>query len=470
MKNSIVKTGAVVNKVTMDNYIFMLNQKNAKKGIANSNEIPDGLIDRTKDYLSTQYRDLIIDSFGDVNKKRQLNEIIQTFISKKDMLEEFPSILDGNYTLQKVAEHITEDIAGLGVIQQVLSPTVTDININAFDNIWIKDIFKGSYRSEVKFSSQDDFISLCQRFVNASKENWSMQSPFADLEFPQMRIHLSGFDITGDGPTCTIRVISKELRINKQKMIESNYATEEMLSLLTAAVYSRASFLITGETGSGKTELLRYLFGFANLRDRIGLAEDTRETYLEELYPNRNMVSYKTRKREGSQDQSIGYGRLIIELLREDIKWMIVQETRGSEANAMIKAGETGHSLATTLHANSALEAPIRLTTNAQEAIMQDKNFYLERIMNVFNLGIHLDIVNGSRRIVQIVEYHGFNQRDNETDIRVLYEYDQENDCFNKVNKVSDKLIKIMKSRGISVEDLGRSKASFSCVGGVKWI
>lgn len=425
--------------MNLENYVFLVNKKNAKSNTFTNDHIPRELIDQLKQYLSDRHRELIMDSFGDERKKNQLKKVIQTYISRKETLDAFPTITE-LYTLDQMAFQLTEEIAGLGVIQPLITPTTTDVYINNYNDIWVNDIFDGKYRTNVAFSSFEEFLGLCNRFVNASKENWSMEKPFANPEFPHMRVHLTGYDVADHKANCTIRIISKDLRLSDRSMLEQDYADGKMIDFLQTIVKARQSFLITGETGAGKTELLRYLIGYFNPQHRLGLIEDTRESFIEELYPHLNSFSWKTRIHEGEAGRSLTYSRLIQEALREDPEWLLIQESRGAEAEEMLAAGESGHAMGTTFHAKSAKHAVERLTTMAQKGVMHSETFYYKRIAEVFRIGIHLEKINNKRKIKEIVEYQGYDKYNQEVIVQPLFRYNRRTKQFEVVGEMSEDL------------------------------
>ncbi|MGX4552405.1 hypothetical protein ACWJV0_19475, partial [Clostridioides difficile] len=109
--------------------------------------------------------------------------------------------------------------------------SVTDIICNNWDEIWIKDLEKGDYLSDVTFKSKEAYMALCNKFVNASGQTWTHSKPRCDADFPNMRISVVGFDISKDGISLAIRKFSKTLRINDQNIVSDGLACAEMIPL-----------------------------------------------------------------------------------------------------------------------------------------------------------------------------------------------------------------------------------------------
>ena len=131
---------------------------------------------------------------------------------------------------------------------------------------------------------------------------------------------------------------------------------------LRAAVRARRNLLIAGGTTSGKTTLANALIAemvrLGDPAERIVILEDTRELQC----AGRNAVQLHT----GDVADLTRLTRVTMRLRPDRI---IIGEVRGGEALALLKAWNTGHPGGlTTIHANSAPAALMRLDTLIQEA------------------------------------------------------------------------------------------------------
>jgi type IV secretion system protein VirB11 len=131
---------------------------------------------------------------------------------------------------------------------------------------------------------------------------------------------------------------------------------------LRAAVRARQNLVIAGGTTSGKTTLANALIAeMVRLGDpaqRIVILEDTRELQC----TARNAVQLHT----GDVADLTRLTRVTMRLRPDRI---IIGEVRGGEALALLKAWNTGHpGGVTTIHANSAMAALMRLDSLIQEA------------------------------------------------------------------------------------------------------
>lgn len=116
---------------------------------------------------------------------------------------------------------------------------------------------------------------------------------------------------------------------------------------------SQGLILVTGPTGSGKTQTLYSGLSLLNTPERnIATAEDPVEFNLDGI--NQVPVNHKC---------GLGFAQILRAFLRQDPDILMVGEVRDPEtAEIAIKAAQTGHLVLATLHTNSAVEALTRLS------------------------------------------------------------------------------------------------------------
>lgn len=128
-----------------------------------------------------------------------------------------------------------------------------------------------------------------------------------------------------------------------------------------------ANIVISGGTSSGKTTLLNVLANFIPDESRVITIEDTAELKL----PIKHVIRF-----EGRPPGIEGTGELTLEILVKNTLRMrpdrvIVGEIRSFEASTLFTAMNTGHDgCMGTIHANSARETLIRITSPPMEVPM----------------------------------------------------------------------------------------------------
>ena len=133
----------------------------------------------------------------------------------------------------------------------------------------------------------------------------------------------------------------------------------ELMAFIWLAVENGKSMIVVGGTASGKTSTMNAASFFIPQIAKIVSIEDTREIQL----PHRNWLAMRTRETGISQTKSdVDMFTLLKAALRQRPEYIIVGEVRGSEAQTLFQAMNTGHTTYSTLHAGGVSEAVNRLT------------------------------------------------------------------------------------------------------------
>jgi flagellar protein FlaI len=125
------------------------------------------------------------------------------------------------------------------------------------------------------------------------------------------------------------------------------------------AVEHGSSFILSGGTASGKTTSLNALCIFIPPQMKIVSIEDTREINL----PHPNWIASITREgtAESGEESKVGMFDLLKAALRQRPEYILVGEIRGQEAVVLFQAMATGHTVYSTMHADSIFSVVHRL-------------------------------------------------------------------------------------------------------------
>ncbi len=173
--------------------------------------------------------------------------------------------------------------------------------------------------------------------------------------------------------------------------------------LLAVAVTARASVLVSGGTGSGKTTTLNALSGAIPAGERIVTIEDAAELSLRQGHVLR--LEARPPNLEGSGEVTIR--QLVRNALRMRPDRIVVGEVRGAEALDLLQALNTGHDGSlSTVHANSPEDALRRLETLA---LMADVGLphaaVREQVASAVDLVVHQERRrDGSRAVTSVAE------------------------------------------------------------------
>jgi len=179
--------------------------------------------------------------------------------------------------------------------------------------------------------------------------------------------------------------------------------TRELAEFLALCVAARASVLVSGGTGSGKTTTLNALSGAIPGEERIVTIEDAAELRLRQ----RHVVRLEARPASLEGRGEVTIRTLVRNALRMRPDRIVVGEVRGAEALDMLQALNTGHDGSlTTVHANSPADALRRLETLALMAgVGLPHSAVREQVASALDVVVHqARLPDGSRVVESVTE------------------------------------------------------------------
>jgi pilus assembly protein CpaF len=237
------------------------------------------------------------------------------------------------------------------------SSGVTDILVNGPDEVWVDD-GGGLRRAGVRFESADAVRRLAQRLAAQAGRRLDAAVPYVDARLPSgARLHAVLPPVSPAGACVSLRLPPRRV-FSLERLTEHGTVTGRGAALLRALVASRAAFLVSGGTGTGKTTLLSSLLSLVDPGERLVLAEDSPE--LRPDHPHVVRLQTRPANIEGSGEVSLEV--LVRQALRMRPDRLVVGEARGPEIVSLLGALNTGHEGgAGTLHANGAGDVPARV-------------------------------------------------------------------------------------------------------------
>ncbi|MFW6449643.1 MAG: type II/IV secretion system ATPase subunit [Nanoarchaeota archaeon] len=243
------------------------------------------------------------------------------------------------------------------------------------------------------------------------------------------RVAATLFPISSSGNTITFRRFSRSPWTITHFVSEKfGVMTKDIAALLWQALEYELNILVCGGTASGKTSVLNALCALLPKNQRIISVEDTREFVLPRDL-NWNWIPMVSRKENTEGEGSISMLDLIVASLRMRPDRIIVGEVRKREqAETMFEAMHTGHSVYTTMHADTVeqltrriLEPPISIPKNEAEALHLILVQHRDRKRNV-------------RRTLEVAEVLRGGIMDDELKVNYLYRWRPKSDTFEKVD------------------------------------
>lgn len=280
----------------------------------------------------------------------------------------------------------------LGVLADYVDdPRVTDIFVRGSGAISV-DTGQGANAVRGPGLSQGEAMDLARRLIESGGRHLDEAQPLADVNLGHgIRVHAAIPPIARLGAEISLR-IHRRARASLDTLALRDSA--RLVPGLISLVQSRASLLITGSTGSGKTTLVGALMAYAGANERLVVLEDLAELSID--HPHVVSLECRVANLEGAGE--ITLARLVRESLRMKPDRLIVGECRGPELADLLQAFLTGHrGGATTIHAGSVREVPSRLDALGALAGLSERQLTTQAI-NAFDRVIHVEAGDDQQR------------------------------------------------------------------------
>ena len=336
-----------------------------------------------------------------------------------------------------------------GLLQPLLeNDDITDISYSNGGQLWVKTLTKGVHPEKLEGLTNEVMEKLAFQCSNVMGKTFNMAHPFLDAESAELRLNFVHDSIATNGIAVLIRKTPAKIRLNQEKLVKEDYVSLKLLDFLITCVKGHCNILVSGETGSGKTELVKYLASNTKEDEKIITIEDTLELHLDKIYPNRDIVAMKT-------NNIASYSEVLVTCMRQNPKWILLSEVRSAEAVMAVRNSiSSGHNIISTIHSDKAPSIPMRLYSLLESS--QDIDQFVRSMHRYIQLGIH---VKGyfskkynrfQREIVQVVEFY-VDDSLNEAKINILYEKDLVGN--EKYNNPTSHLIDYLAAQGVMMRE-----------------
>ncbi len=281
---------------------------------------------------------------------------------------------------------------------------VTDISYSNGGQVWLKTLSRGVYQVDRPDINNAFMEKLAFQCSNVMGRTFNMAHPFLDAESAELRMNFVHDSIATNGVACLIRKTPAKIRLNKDKLLSEQYITEQMHDFLIKCVWGHCNIMIAGETGSGKTELVKYLASNTKEDEKIISIEDTLELHLDKIFPHRDIVAMKT-------NNIASYTEALVACMRQNPIWILLAEVRSAEAVMAVRNSiSSGHHIISTIHADKAASIPMRMYALLEGS--QDIEQYLSSIHRYIQIGIYVKgyyskaLDRFQREIMEVCEFY----------------------------------------------------------------
>lgn len=292
-----------------------------------------------------------------------------------------------------------------GPIKEFLdNDDITDISYTNNGQVWLKTLSKGVYQIDRPEINNAFIEKLAFQCSNVMGKTFNMAHPFLDAESAELRMNFIHESIATNGIACVIRKTPAKIRLNKEKLLDEKYITLELHDFLIKCVEGHCNVVVSGETGSGKTELVKYLASFTRTDEKLITIEDTLELHLDKIFPHRDIIAMKI-------NNIASYSEVLVTCMRQNPRWILLSEVRSAEAVMAVRNSiSSGHNILSTIHSDKAENIPMRMYSLLETNLDIDQ--FLKSIHRYVQLGVHVrgymskELGRFQREIVEVVEFY----------------------------------------------------------------
>jgi P-type conjugative transfer ATPase TrbB len=300
----------------------------------------------------------------------------------------------------RLSEKLRREL-GPVVLTALSDPDMIEIILNPDGRIWVESHTAGMSQTDASMAptQAENLIGTVAAALNAVA---NPQNPIIEGELPLTGSRFEGLlPPIAPSPCFVIRKRASVL-YTLDHYLKDNIVTRAQAIVLRDAIAKRRNIVIAGGTGSGKTTLVNALIhemvSLGDQAERFVIIEDT----LELQCAARNALQLHT-------TDAADMTRLVRATMRLRPDRIIIGEVRGKEALALLKAWNTGHPGGiTTVHANSASAALLRLLSLVEEAGMPAQPQLIAEAVNLLAFMERTSIT--GRRLTELVHVEGYSQ------------------------------------------------------------
>lgn len=304
-----------------------------------------GLVSSTPELHRLNRMELTRDPSKDRQQRRLLQDAIAPQLVNSGIHIPIPA------EIEPVFDLAYDEMIGIGPLGELWrNDAVTDILVDAWNRV-VVEMNGRLVDTPVRFRDPEHARQVARNLAQKiSDRALSDQSPLVTAELPGARVTFAMGPIVRSGLSISLR--KAQPLMGMARLLELGSINPEMRDFLAACVIARATILVSGGTGTGKTTMINALSEFIPTNERVVTIEDAFELAL----ANKHVVSLQTKERASADDEvRITQEMLLVNTLRMRPDRIIVGEIRESEgARVMLQAANTGHDgTMTTIHANT---------------------------------------------------------------------------------------------------------------------
>ena len=417
------------------------------------------LLRLTQEYISQHYAAALTDKA----KLPQLKAYIDKYLRENDYH------VDG-LTTKELIDRLYCEMAEYSILTPFLgSEKLEEINVNGWDDIALTLLDGSIVKLKEHFHSPQHATDIIKRLLHHSGMIIDNATPMSQGHLPNnTRITALKEPIVDEdrGVAVSIRLLHPQ-RVTLQNLIDTEFATTEMVAFLCMCIRYGVPFVVAGATSSGKTTLLNAIMTSIPDNKRVFTIESgSRELSLVRNVNGNvvNNVVHTLSRPSDNPSYDISQEQLVVASLRFNPDVVCVGEMRDVECYAAVEASLTGHTVVSTVHAGPAGAAHMRIALLCQKRFPIDFQTSLMQAGQAFPVVVYAHkLENNARKIMDISEC--IIGASGEREYNCLYNYQITKNTvedgefrieghFGKPNIMSDSLRKRLIQYGVPQNDL----------------
>lgn len=299
--------------------------------------------------------------------EKSKEEITEQFNIRKQAVAEVISkdLKPDNETLERMAAVVLDEMYGLGRIEALIGdPRLEEIVINNANNpVSVYHRKFGWLPTNIRLSNEFEISNFAEKIARKVGKQISTLNPILDAHLSTGdRANATLYPVSSFGNTITLRLFQRDPWTLVSFLEKgTNCMSLDMAALLWQAMHYEMNIMIAGGTASGKTSALNALLALMPPHQRVVTIEDTRELMLPTYMWNWVPLVTRTKNIEGTGEVTML--DLLVNSLRMRPDRIILGEIRRKqEAEVLFEAMHTGHSVYSTVHADTGVQVLKRLT------------------------------------------------------------------------------------------------------------
>ncbi|MBE6061907.1 MAG: CpaF family protein [Clostridium sulfidigenes] len=392
-------------KYSVNDLIYRANKRRSDSGESVKARDYSEILDKLQRLIAKNHSAELAQVLYSQEAEGRLKDLIMHYLNSEQL------VAKDLRNISELVDAVYYDMAGMGLLSPYLQDEDTEeINVNGSGGVWV--LYKDrKVRLNETFSNAEACANIVRKMSRFGNVILDGSKPIGD-SYISRGIRMSGaIEPCVDPDAGAIASVRKQKPsyITRENLIGWDTATAEELDFLTMCVNNGVSIAIAGATGSGKTADMGYILSCVPPERRIVTIEDTRELSLARYDENGVMINDVIHLLTKEEPNPVTMLDLLKLSLRLHPEILVPAEMRGQEALTVQEAGRTGHTIVSTLHANSARTAYDRILTMCLEAgTSLSEGRLLKNILEAFPIMLFkMQLPDKSRKYMEVYEATG---------------------------------------------------------------